>query len=124
MVEISAIPMYNLTEEDSSFHVKGRGNGYVLEYEDTRVYLAGDTEDIAEMRSLKNIDIAFLPMNLPFTMTVEDAADAVLEFQPKQVYPYHYRARDGLSDVGKFKQLVNVGSSNVEVVQLDWYSAP
>lgn len=118
---IKAIPMYNLREEALQFHTKGRGNGYVLENNGKRVYIAGDTEDIPEMRALKNIDIAFLPMNLPYTMPVEAAADAVLEFQPKTVYPYHYRGTDGLSDVEKFKSIVNESNPEIEVVLLDWY---
>ena len=73
------------------------------------------------MRNLQDIDIAFVPMNLPFTMDVETAADAVLEFKPKQVYPYHYRGREGLSDVVKFKEIVNAGDPDIEVVLLNWY---
>ena len=73
------------------------------------------------MRALKNIDIAFVPMNLPYTMTVDEAADAVLEFAPQQVYPYHYRGKDGLSDVNKFKELVNAGNPNIDVQLLNWY---
>ena len=118
---IEAIPMYNLPESKDSFHTKGRGNGYVIENDGKRIYVAGDTEDILEMRNLKDINIALIPMNLPFTMTVESAADAVLDFQPKQVFPYHYRGRDGLSDVAKFKKIVNAGNSDIEVIQLDWY---
>ena len=118
---ITAVPMYNLRKEDLNKHVKGRGNGYVIEKEGKRVYFSGDTEDIPEMRQLKNIDMAFVCMNLPYTMTVDSAADAVLEFKPKQVYPYHYRGQDGLSDVVKFKELVNTGDKNIEVIQLDWY---
>jgi len=118
---IKGIPMYNLREEAKKFHVKGRGNGYVIEHNDQRVYISGDTEDIPEMRNLKNIDVAFICMNLPYTMTEESAADAVLAFKPGVVYPYHYRGTDGLSDVAKFKTLVNEGNSDIEVVQLDWY---
>ena len=118
---IEAIPMYNLPESEDSFHTKGRGNGYVIESNGKRVYIAGDTEDISEMRNLKDIDIALIPMNLPFTMTVESAADAVLDFQPRQVFPYHYRGKDGVSDIVKFKELVDAGNSNVEVIQLNWY---
>ena len=120
-IEIRAIPMYNLREEAKDLHVKGRGNGYIIERDGTRIYIAGDTEDIPEMRDLKNIDIAFIPMNLPYTMPVEAAADAVLEFKPKKVYPYHYKGKEGLSDVGKFKNIVETNSVNIEVVQLDWY---
>jgi L-ascorbate metabolism protein UlaG (beta-lactamase superfamily) len=118
---IEAIPMYNLREEALKFHPKGRGNGYVFTFGDDRVYFSGDTEDISEMRALKNIDKAFICMNLPYTMTVESAANAVLEFKPKQVYPYHYRGTDGLSDVEKFKSIVSTANSKIEVIQLDWY---
>ena len=120
-ITVEAIPMYNLREEALKFHTKGRGNGYVLNMGEQRIYFSGDTEDIPEMRALKNIDKAFVCMNLPYTMTVEQAADAVLEFQPKQVYPYHYRGKPDVSDVKKFKSLVNKGNPNIEVVQLDWY---
>ena len=120
-VNIEAIPMYNLREEAKNFHVKGRGNGYVLNKNGMRLYFSGDTEDIPEMRVLQNIDKAFICMNLPYTMTVESAADAVLEFKPSQVYPYHYRGRPDVSDVAKFKELITAGNPEIEVVQLDWY---
>lgn len=120
-IRIEAIPMYNLREEALKFHEKGRGNGYVLTLGKERLYFSGDTEDIPEMRDLKNIDHAFVCMNLPYTMTVKSAADAVLDFKPKKVYPYHYRGTDGLSDVGAFKQLVNSNNPDIEVIQLDWY---
>tara|TARA_R110002074_G_scaffold61561_5_gene148776 strand:+ start:16736 stop:17560 length:825 start_codon:yes stop_codon:yes gene_type:complete len=118
---IEAVPMYNLREEAKDFHVKGRGNGYILTIDGQRIYFSGDTEDIPEMRSLKNIDKAFVCMNLPYTMTVESAASAVLDFKPKQVYPYHYRGRPDVSDVKMFKKLVDAGNQDIEVVQLDWY---
>ena len=73
------------------------------------------------MRSLQDIDIAFVCMNLPYTMTVENAASAVLDFKPNKVYPYHYRGTEGLSDVSKFKSLVNEGDASINVIQLDWY---
>jgi len=73
------------------------------------------------MRSLKNIDVAFVCMNLPFTMSVEQAADAVLEFKPKIVYPYHYRGQGGFSDTQKFKTLVNSGNVSIDVRLKDWY---
>lgn len=120
-IQIEAIPMYNLREEALQFHEKGRGNGYVLEKDGTRVYIAGDTEDIPEMRNLENISVALIPMNLPYTMTVESAADAVIEFGPKKVYPYHFRGTEGMADVDRFEELVNEGNSEVEVVRLDWY---
>ncbi|MEZ4793907.1 MAG: MBL fold metallo-hydrolase [Flavobacteriaceae bacterium] len=118
---IEAVPMYNLREEALKFHEKGRGNGYVIQRNGRRVYISGDTEDIPEMRGLQNIDVAFVCMNLPYTMTVEQAADAVLAFQPKLVYPYHYRGTDGLSDVAKFKELVHQGNPSIIVNQLNWY---
>lgn len=121
-IGIAAIPMYNLREEARHFHEKGRGNGYVLERQGVRIYFSGDTEDIPEMRALKDIDMAFVCMNLPYTMTVERAADAVLEFVPAAVYPYHYRGSE-VSDVGQFASLVTEGNPDIEVVQLDWYPA-
>lgn len=120
-ITVEAMPMYNLREEAKQFHEKGRGNGYILNLGDQRIYFSGDTEDIPEMRNLENIDKAFVCMNLPYTMTVNSAANAVLEFKPDQVYPYHYRGNPDVSDVSEFKSLVNAGNSNIEVVQLDWY---
>ncbi len=120
-IKVEAVPMYNLRDEAKNFHVKGRGNGYVLTLGTERVYFSGDTEDIPEMRALKNIDKAFICMNLPYTMTVESAVDAVLEFKPAQVYPYHFRGRPEVSDVAKFAELIKASDPNIEVVQLDWY---
>lgn len=120
-VSITAIAMYNLPETEDSKHSKGRGNGYLLEFGGKRVYISGDTEDIAEMRSLKNIDVAFVCMNLPYTMDINQAASAVLEFKPKIVYPYHYRGKDGLSDTKTFKKLVNEGDATLEVRLKNWY---
>ncbi len=120
-ISIEAIPMYNLREEALKFHTKGRGNGYILTINNERIYISGDTEDIPEMRSLKNIDKAFVCMNLPYTMPIKSAASAVLEFKPKKVYPYHYRGTEGLSDVGQFKSLVHKGDQNIEVILLNWY---
>lgn len=118
---VEAVPMYNLREEALKFHPKGRGNGYILTLGEQRIYISGDTEDIPEMRALKNIDKAFICMNLPYTMTVKSAADAVLAFAPTEVYPYHYRGTDGLSDVKLFKELVLQQNNNIEVIQWDWY---
>jgi len=115
-VNIEAVPMYNLTADRLKFHTKGRGNGYVITLGGKRIYISGDTEDIPEMRALKNIDVAFVCMNLPYTMTVEQAASAVRAFKPKIVYPYHYRG----SDTEEFKQLVG-SDSGVEVRLRDWY---
>lgn len=118
---ITGVPMYNLPETADSRHTKGRGNGYLIEKDGERVYIAGDTAGIPEMRNLTDIDIAFIPMNLPFTMSVEEAADAVLDFKPRKVYPYHYRGQDGLSDINTFKELVTQGDRNIEVILLNWY---
>ena len=120
---VEAIPMYNLREEALQFHTKGRGNGYVIEKDGMRVYISGDTEDIPEMRALTDIDVAFVCMNLPWTMTELQAAKAVVAFKPKKVYPYHYRGKEGFTDVAKFKGWImksGVGRE-IEVVQLDWY---
>lgn len=117
--EIGAIPAHN-KDPASKFHPKARGdNGYVLTMNGFRIYISGDTEDIPEMRSLKDIDLAFVCMNLPFTMTDEAAASAVAEFKPKYVYPYHYRGRDGgTQDPKKFAELVGDAA---EVKLVDWY---
>lgn len=119
-IKIEAVPMYNLPEEEDSRHTKGRGNGYILTIGGKRIYISGDTEDIPEMRMLKDIDVAFVCMNLPYTMDVEQAASAVLEFKPKVVYPFHYRGKDGLADVDLFKSLVSKDPS-IEVCLRDWY---
>lgn len=122
-VMVAAVPMYNTTPEKMQYHVKGVGNGYVLEKNGVRVYVAGDTEDIPEMRALEGIDIAFVPMNEPYTMSVEAAADAVLAFAPKLVYPYHLRGPDGLSDIDKFTELVSAGNPAITVVDGSWYAS-
>jgi L-ascorbate metabolism protein UlaG (beta-lactamase superfamily) len=109
--------MYNLPEAPDAFHTKGRGNGYVLTIGGKNIYISGDTEDIPEMRSLTNIDIAFVCMNLPYTMDPTQAAQGVLAFKPKIVYPYHYRGQD----VNTFKTLVNEGNKNIEVRLREWY---
>ena len=104
---IDAIPAYNLAEEKQKFHPKGRDNGYVLNFEGLKTYISGDTEDVPEMRALNGIDLAFVCMNLPFTMDVKAAASAVAAFKPKYVYPYHYRGRDnGTQDPAEFAKLV------------------
>ncbi|WP_296316772.1 MBL fold metallo-hydrolase [Winogradskyella sp. UBA3174] len=120
-LSIETIPMYNLREEALKFHPKGRGNGYVITINGERIYISGDTEDILEMRNLKDIDKAFVCMNLPYTMTVGSAASAVLEFKPKKVYPYHYRGTEGLSDINKFKSIVNEANETIDVIFLKWY---
>lgn len=112
-LEIKAIPAYNLVHmrsPGSPFHPKGIGNGYVVTFGDKLIYIAGDTENIPEMSSLKNIDIAFLPMNLPYTMTPEMVAAAARSFQPKVIYPYHY----GNTDTGEIVELLK-DDKNIEV---------
>lgn len=118
-MRIEAIPAYNMTEERKKFHPQGRDNGYVLNMGSFRLYISGDTEDIPEMRGLKDIDLAFVCMNLPFTMPATAAADAVADFRPKVVYPYHYRGRDGgTQDPQEFASLVGDAA---EVRLGDWY---
>lgn len=115
---IEAIPMYNLTrgpKPGEFYHDKGRGNGYILTYGGTRIYLSGDTEGIPEMKALKNIDVAFICMNLPYTMTPEEAADAVKAFHPKVAIPYHYRG----SDPAVFQKAL--AGTGIEVRLLEWY---
>lgn len=120
-IGITAIPMYNLPVSPTAMHTKGRGNGYVLAIGGKNLYISGDTQGIPEMRALSNIDIAFVCMNLPYTMNVDEAADAVLAFRPKTVYPYHYRGQNGLSDVNAFKAKVEAGNKNIKVVLKNWY---
>ena len=118
---VKAVAMYNVPEAEDSFHPKGRGNGYVVEKDGVRVYVAGDTGNHRLIRGLQDIDIAFVPMNEPYTMTVEDAAKVVLAFQPKIVYPYHYRGKDEYSDVEMFKQIINRANPNIDVRLANWY---
>lgn len=118
-IEIEAVPMYNLQRGPAAgqlFHTKGRGNGYVVTLGDKRIYLAGDTECVPEMKALKNIDVAFVPMNLPYTMPPTEAADCVKAFKPKLVYPYHYMG----SDLKVFEDALK--GSGVEVRVRDWYA--
>ncbi len=119
-LRIDAIPAYNLAEDKQKFHPKARGdNGYILTMGDFRIYVSGDTEDIPEMRALEDIDLAFVCMNLPYTMTADAAASAVAEFKPKFVYPYHYRGKDnGTQDPAVFAKAVGDAS---KVRLADWY---
>jgi L-ascorbate metabolism protein UlaG (beta-lactamase superfamily) len=112
-LKIEAVPAYNLVHKRDSgepFHPKGVGNGYVITFGDKRVYVAGDTENVPEMKGLANIDVAFLPMNLPYTMTPEMVADAAKAFKPKILYPYH----TGDTDVSKIAELLK-GAQGMEV---------
>ncbi|MFZ3581945.1 MBL fold metallo-hydrolase [Loktanella sp. DJP18] len=116
---IDAVPAYNTTADRAQFHPQGRDNGYVLTFDGLRVYISGDTEDTPEMRALENIDVAFLCMNLPFTMDKEAAASAVADFMPSYVYPYHYRGQDGgTQNPEEFAALVG---EDVEVIIANWY---
>ena len=113
-----AVPMYNQKRGPSAgqvFHVKGRGNGYIVTYSGLRIYIAGDTEGHPEMRALRNIDVAFIPMNLPYTMPPLEAAEAVKAFKPKVVYPYHYRG----SDTNEFASALS--GTGIDVRLRDWY---
>jgi L-ascorbate metabolism protein UlaG (beta-lactamase superfamily) len=110
-LKIEAVPAYNIVHKRDTgqpFHPKGIGNGYVMTFGDKRVYVAGDTENIPEMKELKNIDIAFLPMNLPFTMTPEMVADAAKAFKPKILYPYHYSKTDPSNLLNLMKDMKEV----------------
>ena len=113
-VPIEAVVEYNTTPARQMYHPKGRDNGYVLSLGGKRIYLAGDTEEAPELKNLPDIDVAFIPMNLPYTMTVDAAAQWVKDFKPKVVYPYHFMG----SDVDKFKTLVGSAS---DVRLRKWY---
>jgi L-ascorbate metabolism protein UlaG (beta-lactamase superfamily) len=112
-IRIEAVPAYNIEHMRSPgipYHPKGSGNGYILTFADKKVYIAGDTENTPEMKSLKGIDIAFLPMNLPYTMSPEMVADAAKAFRPKILYPYHY----GKTDTAKIVALLQ-NDKDIEV---------
>jgi len=112
-LRIEAVPAYNLVHMRSKgvpYHPKGNGNGYVITFGDRKIYVAGDTENIPEMKQLKDIDCAFLPMNLPYTMTPEMVADAAAAFKPAILYPYHY----GQTDPSKLLELMK-GTPGVEI---------
>jgi len=112
-LKIEAVPAYNIVHlrgEGNPYHPKGEGNGYVMTFGDKRVYVAGDTENTPAMKELKNIDIAFLPMNLPYTMTPEMAADAARAIKPGILYPYHF----GKTDPSQLKDLLK-GVPEIEV---------
>lgn len=112
-LKIEAVPAYNIVQQRSPgnpFHPKGQGNGYIITFGDKRVYVAGDTENIPEMKQIKNIDVAFLPMNLPYTMTPEMVAEAAKTFKPKILYPYHY----GQTDPNKLVELLK-SEKDIEV---------
>ena len=117
--KITAVPMYNIKHNQPNgqpFHDKGRGDGFVLNYGGKNFYFAGDTEGTPEMAALKDIDVAFIPMNLPYTMTPEEAAVAVKAFHPKIAIPYHFKGQD----VTVFQKAL--AGTGIEVRLLDWYS--
>lgn len=119
-IRIRAVPMYNLQrgpEPGKLFHDKGRGNGYVLSIGDTNVYLSGDTECTDEMRALKDIDLAFVCMNLPYTMPPEEAAECIKAFKPAVVVPYHYRG----SDLSVLEKSL-AGQDDVQLRIFDFYN--
>lgn len=121
---IEALPMYNIERgpnAEQKFHTKGRGNGYVVTLGTTRLYIAGDTEATPEMKSLKNIDVAFVPMNLPFTMTPQEAAEGVRAFTPRIVVPYHYRYPFDKENTNPQQFQTALGNGKSEVCLLDWY---
>jgi L-ascorbate metabolism protein UlaG (beta-lactamase superfamily) len=118
-VEIQAVAMYNLVrgpQPGRLYHDKGRGNGYVLTLGGKRLYLSGDTECIPEMKVLKTIDVAFVCMNLPYTMTPQEAAECVKAFRPKIIYPYHY----GQSDLKVFSRALQ-NEGGIEIRIRKWY---
>jgi L-ascorbate metabolism protein UlaG (beta-lactamase superfamily) len=118
-IGVTAIPMYNLArgpKPGALFHDKGRGDGYVLTFADKKVYLSGDTECTEEMRALKDIDVAFVCMNLPYTMPPAEAAACVKAFRPKVLYPYHYRD----SDLGELTSAL-APEKGIEVRLRSWY---
>ncbi|MGH7069369.1 MAG: MBL fold metallo-hydrolase, partial [Acetobacteraceae bacterium] len=118
-IPIDAVPMYNTTPARSHFHPKGAGNGYIVTLGGKRVYIAGDTEENPTLAHLRNIYVAFIPMNLPYTQTVRAAAKWVRDFRPRYVYPYHYRNMNGtFSDLQQFRKLVG-RASHVELRA--WY---
>lgn len=112
-IPIAAVPAYNLVhmrKDGTPFHPKGEGNGYLLTCGETRVLIAGDTENVPELETLVGVDVAFLPMNLPYTMTVEMVADLARKMRPKILYPYHF----GNSDTSRLQELLK-DSPSIEV---------
>ena len=113
-MKIEAVPAYNTTPGRDKYHPRHRDNGYILTFDGLRVYIAGDTEDIPEMKDLKDIDIAFLPVNQPYTMTVPQAAKAAKMFSPKILYPYHY----GDTKIGELKDALKGSGIDVRIREL------
>lgn len=117
-IQIDAVPAYNikhLRPDGSPFHPKGQGNGYLLRFGDFKIYVAGDTEDIPEMASLTDVDVAFLPMNLPYTMTPGQAAKAARSFMPAILYPYHF----GKTDTHELVELLHESPIEVRIRKME-----
>ena len=110
-IEVEAVPAYNTTEGRTQFHPKGRDNGYIITLDGLRIYIAGDTEDIPEMQDIKDIDIAFLPCNQPYTMTPEQLIKAAKAVKPKVLFPYHY----GKTDVCRIPEQLKDGGIDVRI---------
>lgn len=109
---LESVPAYNTTPGREKFHPKGNGNGYILTIDGTRIYIAGDTEDISEMSEIKNIDLAFLPVNQPYTMTIDQAEKAALTIKPKILIPYHFSD----TPIEQLKQKLDKDNSGIEVL--------
>jgi L-ascorbate metabolism protein UlaG (beta-lactamase superfamily) len=118
-IGVAAIPMYNLPETKTAFYTRGRGNGYVIGIAGKNIYISGETDAIPEMKELKDIDIAFVCMNLPHTMNAQQAAETVLAFKPGIVYPYNYLGQD----ISAFKNMVNEIDKTIDVRIRNWYPA-
>ncbi|NBF41148.1 MAG: MBL fold metallo-hydrolase [Spirochaetes bacterium] len=121
-ITFTAVPAYNIRPQAQQYHPRSRGDiGVVMDVDGTRVYFSGDTEGTPEMLALENIDTAVVAMNLPFTMGVEAAAEAVATFSPRVVVPYHYRSSDGFSDLNQFERILSDLNPAVQVERKEWY---
>lgn len=110
-IKLESVPAYNTTPGREKFHPKGNGNGYILDFDGTRIYIAGDTEDIPEMKDFKDITLAFLPVNQPYTMTIDQAEKAALEIKPKILIPYHF----GDTPIEQLKDRLDKDNSGIDV---------
>ena len=111
-IKLESVPAYNTTPGREKFHPKGNGNGYILNIDGTRIYIAGDTEDIPEMADIKNIDLAFLPVNQPYTMTIDQAEKAAFTIRPKILIPYHYSD----TPIEQLKERLDKDNSGIQVL--------
>ena len=111
-IKLESVPAYNTTPGREKFHPKGNGNGYILNIDGTRIYIAGDTEDIPEMANIKNIDLAFLPVNQPYTMTIDQAEKAALTIKPKILIPYHFSD----TPIAQLKERLDKDNSGIQVL--------